>query len=88
MKREKFSFSAFPRNLSVDTLTRLEKCGLSTLSHLLTGCRSQSVDTPRKMRAVNTSTLIFQGNTKNNFFHTSQALTDQALTDQALTETT
>jgi hypothetical protein len=66
---EKKLFSLFPSKLSVDTLTSHNWRGLSTLSYLLTVNALQSVDKPQLARVVNTSTLYFQGNTKNNFFH-------------------
>src|SRR5712692_2614057 len=75
-KRKKILLRLSPRKLSVDTLTRQVSCGLSTLSYLLTEYRIQSVDTLGFMRVVNTSTLYFRGNTKNNFFHAAEALTE------------
>ncbi len=76
MNREKFSFSVFPREQSVDVLTTRMAVGVSTLFLLLTGSREQSVDNPHGCRRVNTSTLLFGKTVKNNFFHVHQALTE------------
>jgi hypothetical protein len=76
MKAEKTFLFVFPPQQSVDTLTTRMAVGVSTLFLLLTGYRQQSVDNPHGCRRVNTSTLLFGGNSKNNFFHVHKALTE------------
>jgi len=76
MKREKFSFLVSLCKQSVDVLITRAYCGVSTLFHVLMRDQQQSVDNPRLLRRINTSTLLLRGNRKPNFFHVHKALTE------------
>jgi hypothetical protein len=74
MKAEKTLLLVFPRKQSVDMLTTRMALDVSTHFYLLTGYHQQSVDNPHGCKRVNTSTRVFKGNRKKNFFHASHLL--------------
>jgi hypothetical protein len=76
MNAKKTFLLVYPYQQSVDVLRTRVNLSVSTLFYVLMKCRQRSVENPHGCRRINTSTRVFRGNSKNNFFHVHKGPTE------------